>query len=103
MSVIDEWARFNLQRVFAEASLPEAQRDAMEVGRWLVRNKPKDGDPRACWALVDGAARSVEFRRVEYDVARTAQAILASELPDEFAAEVREARGLQAASASVVR
>ncbi len=63
--------------------------------------KPKDGDPRACWALVDSIARSVDFRRVDYDVEQTAQAILASDLPDEFAAEVREARGLQAPAASL--
>ena len=37
--------------------------------------------------MVDSAVRSVEFRRVEYDVVRTAEAILASDLPDEFAAE----------------
>lgn len=55
--------------------------------------KPKDGDPRACWALLDTASGALEFRRVEYDVERTAQAILASDLPDEFAAQVREARG----------
>ena len=60
--------------------------------------KPKDGDPRACWALLetspDGIA--VEFRRVKYDVERTAVAILASDLPAEFADQLREARGYQA-------
>ena len=38
--IIDEWVRPNLERVFAEASLPEAQKDAMEVGRWLLRTRP---------------------------------------------------------------
>lgn len=55
--------------------------------------KPKDGDPRACWALLDTATGDIEFRRVEYDVERVAQAILASDLPDEFAGQVRGARG----------
>ena len=55
--------------------------------------KPKDGNPRACWAFLDTATGAVEFRRVEYDVERTVQAILATDLPDEFAAQVREARG----------
>lgn len=59
--------------------------------------KPKDGDPRACWALLDTATGAVGFRRVEYDVERTAQGILASDLPHEFAAQVREARGYNAA------
>ena len=55
--------------------------------------KPKDGDPRACWALLDTSSGGVDFRRVAYDVERTAQGILASDLPHEFAAQVREARG----------
>ena len=33
------------------------------------------------------------FRRVEYDIERTAQAILASDLPHVFADQLREARG----------
>jgi len=55
--------------------------------------KPKDGDPRACWALIDTTANTVEFRRVAYDVEAAAAAIEASELPAEFAAQLREARG----------
>ena len=37
--VIDEWMRSTLDRVFAEAALPQVQRDAMIVGRWLLKNK----------------------------------------------------------------
>jgi putative phosphoesterase len=57
--------------------------------------KPKDGDPRACWALVEtsDASVTVEFRRVAYDVEATAAAILASDLPAEFVDQLREARG----------
>ena len=60
--------------------------------------KPKDGDPRCCWALVETspAGLTVEFRRVEYDIDAAAQGILASELPHEFAAQLREARGFKA-------
>ena len=65
--------------------------------------KPKDGDPRACWALVDTASRSVTFRRVDYDIERTARAIQASDLPHEFAEQLREARGYAAPRASVGR
>jgi hypothetical protein len=39
---------------------------------------------------------TVEFRRVEYDTDAAAQGILASELPREFAAQLREARGFKA-------
>ena len=55
--------------------------------------KPKDGDPRACWALLDTAADTVEFRRVNYDVEAAAQVIEATDLPAEFSAQLREARG----------
>jgi predicted phosphodiesterase len=49
--------------------------------------RPKDGDWRAGYVIVEFAANAVtvEFVRVEYDVRRTASAIRASDLPDEFA------------------
>jgi predicted phosphodiesterase len=52
--------------------------------------RPKDGDPRAEYVVVEvGSPMTVEFRRVEYDVERAAQGILASDLPDEFAEFLR--------------
>jgi predicted phosphodiesterase len=62
--------------------------------------KPKDGDVRACYVILrldkdssmymkDGI--KAEFRRVEYDVEKTAGAIEASVLPDEFADMLRKA------------
>jgi predicted phosphodiesterase len=62
--------------------------------------KPKDGDPRACYAILDvdehaTASREdsvrVEFVRVEYDVEQAAEAVEASALPDEFADMLRKA------------
>jgi putative phosphoesterase len=51
--------------------------------------KPKDGNWRACYALVDlSADERVQFVRLEYDVASVAAAIRASELPDEFAEDI---------------
>jgi predicted phosphodiesterase len=49
--------------------------------------RPKDGDWRAGYALVDmsGDKVGVGFPRVEYDVARAAAAIRGSDLPDDFA------------------
>ena len=55
--------------------------------------KPKDGDPRGCWVLLDTVTDSVEFRRVAYDIEAAARAIEASELPSAFAGQLREARG----------
>ena len=49
--------------------------------------RPKDGDPRAGYAIVtmDGEPADAEFVRVEYDVKRAMEGIRASDLPDDFA------------------
>ena len=49
--------------------------------------RPKDGDPRAGYVLLDVTVLgiAVEFVRIEYDIEEAARAIIASELPDEFA------------------
>jgi putative phosphoesterase len=56
--------------------------------------RPRDGDPRACLAIVDISQGSVgcRFLRVPYDIDRTAAAIIESGLPGQFAALLREAR-----------
>ena len=54
--------------------------------------RPKDGDARAGYVLLDfheNADVGVGFRRVAYDVERTAAGIVASELPDDFADYLR--------------
>lgn len=53
--------------------------------------RPKDGDPRAGYVVLEisGDSVNVEFRRVEYDVERSAAAILESDLPNEFADYLR--------------
>ena len=59
--------------------------------------KPKDGDPRAAWALFTVAAGrpvAVEIRREPYDIARMAAAIRAAEgLPDHFARDLETGGG----------
>lgn len=54
--------------------------------------KPKDGDPRAAWALLTVEAEkpvSVDIRRVPYDVAGMAAAIRAAQgLPDAYARDL---------------
>jgi diadenosine tetraphosphatase ApaH/serine/threonine PP2A family protein phosphatase len=49
--------------------------------------RPKDGDWRAGYVVVDldAEAVEVEFVRVEYDLDRATSAIRASDLPDDFA------------------
>ena len=51
--------------------------------------KPKDGDWRACYAILEmGDTPTVRFQRVVYDVKKAADAIRATELPREFAADI---------------
>ena len=57
--------------------------------------KPKDGNPRAGYAIVDvsGTHSKVAFRRVEYDLAAAMAAIRDElELPDFFAEQLKRAR-----------
>jgi putative phosphoesterase len=55
--------------------------------------KPKDGDPRACYVVLDTTGDvDVEFRRVPYDIQAVASAIRRSELPDNFATNLETGR-----------
>ena len=56
--------------------------------------KPKDGDQRACLALVaiTGEGVTSDFLRVPYDIEKVAAAIRASGLPPFFADKLKEAR-----------
>lgn len=53
--------------------------------------RPKDRDPRACYVLISAESDqiTIQFRRVAYDVELTAQEIVKSGLPGEFADVVR--------------
>ena len=68
-------------------------------GRHMINaggvGKPKDNDPRACYLTlsIEGKAGSVDFIRVAYDVERVAQAIEATDMPDEFAGMLRLGKG----------
>src|SRR5207249_9688559 len=68
-------------------------------GRHVVNDgsvgKPKDGDPRSCYVVLQAEGREleVEFVRVSYDVERTARAIEASEMPHEYAQMLRAGKG----------
>ena len=47
--------------------------------------QPRDGDPRACFAVLDDVTRTLSYVRVEYDIKKTATHILAAGLPTHFA------------------
>jgi putative phosphoesterase len=62
-------------------------------GVWFVNvgsvGKPKDGDWRACYAILDTTMEPpATFLRVAYDVDAVTRAIRSSELPHEFAADL---------------
>jgi putative phosphoesterase len=81
--------------VFGHTHLPYIQQvaDVLLVNDGSV-GKPKDGDPRAAYALLDiGAKVDVALRRVASDVSAAAAAVRASGLPEHFADLLIEARG----------
>ena len=74
---------------------------AREVGGvWFVNTgsvgRPDDGDPRACYALLQTEPFSVCHLRVPYDVDRTVAAVLEAGLPPSFARIFLEGRSLDA-------
>jgi diadenosine tetraphosphatase ApaH/serine/threonine PP2A family protein phosphatase len=67
--------------------------------------RPKDGDPRAGYVLLDvaDAGVDVEFVRVPYDVEAAAAGIRASTLPHELADFLRTGGGVSAQAAVPAR
>ncbi|MGW8250435.1 MAG: metallophosphoesterase family protein [Anaerolineales bacterium] len=61
------------------------------AGTWFINTgsvgRPGDGDPRACYALLElsPGSISVEHFRIEYDVTRAAEAIRQAGMPEVFA------------------
>jgi predicted phosphodiesterase len=77
---------------------PEAEtRMTLEPGAAYLINsgavgQPRDGDPRAAYAIFDSAEREVLLRRVPYDLAATQRKIEATELPPRLAARLASGR-----------
>ncbi len=65
-----------------EVPLPEGRKYFINVGSV---GQPRDGDPRACYAVFDADARTVTFRRVSYDTQAASEAVLAAGLPEYLA------------------
>lgn len=57
--------------------------------RWLAVvgavGQPRDGNPAAAWAILDEAARTLEFRRTPYDAGATVAKLRAAGLPESLA------------------
>ena len=52
--------------------------------------QPRDGDPRAAYALYSPEDRTIEYRRVPYDIGKAAAKILQAELPESLAMRLFE-------------
>ena len=57
---------------------PQTYRYIVNVG---AVGQPRDGDPRACYVIYDSDTDTVDYVRLEYDVAKTQKKILAAGLP----------------------
>lgn len=68
-----------------------ASADAVLINPGSI-GQPRDGDPRAAYAIVDLATRTVEVHRVEYDIGAAQAAILAAGFPERFATRLEEGR-----------
>lgn len=83
-------------RLLAFAPVPDVALPLASHRSWLALvgsvGQPRDGDPRAMYALLDVPQARITFHRVAYDHAGTAAAIRASGLPQDFALRLERAR-----------
>ena len=102
----DDPDRYTFPREFAPGLLDEE--DVLVLGHTHIQHhavfeegivvnpgsvgQPRDGDPRAAYALVDMDEMSVDERRVEYDVDRVVAAFEEADLPEEIGRRLREGR-----------
>jgi diadenosine tetraphosphatase ApaH/serine/threonine PP2A family protein phosphatase len=53
---------------------------------------PRDGNPKPSYCLYDTSTRSVEFRRLDYDIAEAQALIRAAHLPERLALRLEVGR-----------
>jgi predicted phosphodiesterase len=63
----------------------EIEPDAMYLINPGSVGQPRDGDPRAAYALYEPEARLLKFRRVDYPISLTSEKIISAGLPDVLA------------------
>ncbi len=75
---------------------PDLELDLSGEGRWILNpgsvGQPRNGDPRACYMVLDLEGESAGYRRIEYPVELTQQEIRERGLPEPLAE--RLAQGL---------
>jgi predicted phosphodiesterase len=87
------WTRGGRTTELTAPTLAEWPRDADAI----ILNpgavgQPRDGDPRAAYALVDTRTRTARFKRVPYDIERTIDGIRRAGLPAELGERLRDGR-----------
>jgi predicted phosphodiesterase len=103
LAELDQLARDKYGRTFEGIIFGHShQAFARQVGNtWFINTgtvgKPGNGDPRACYALMDVSAGEikVEHFRLEYDVERAVVAVRAHGLPEAFAQMLLQGRELE--------
>jgi predicted phosphodiesterase len=73
----------------SKITIKEGERALVNVGSV---GQPRDEDPRAAYAVYDTEERTVEIKRVEYDVDGAGEKILAAGLPDILAERIKYGR-----------
>jgi predicted phosphodiesterase len=67
----------------------ETDLDLSGEGRWILNpgsvGQPRNGDPRACYLVLDLDAQHADYRRVDYPVERTQEEIREAALPEPLA------------------
>lgn len=73
----------------APPALAESAIDLREGSKYLLNpgsvGQPRDGDPRAAYAIVDTAARRVSLYRIAYPISRAQEKVVKAGLPDVLA------------------
>lgn len=67
-----------------------------DAGKYMINpgsvGQPRDGDPRAAFAIYDTDKNSVTYHRVPYDIAAAQEKIFAAGLPERLAIRLEEGR-----------
>ncbi|MBU3719543.1 MAG: metallophosphoesterase family protein [Burkholderiaceae bacterium] len=54
--------------------------------------QPRDGDPRACYVILDTVRRTIQFNRVVYDIQRAVKDLRSNQLPEELVNRLEDGR-----------
>ena len=83
---------------YAQESARKVESTTIEINassKYIINvgsvGQPRDGDQRSCYVIFDRIARTVEFRRVAYDIYITQNRIRNSSLPNSLAQRLSDA------------